>query len=165
MSLGRITEGEQMAGKKSRIIPPTGTPRMARLGRAGTLLAPFAISALKRLLEDPATQQWAQERMGRFTATSSSSPDGMLATIAALRTDVRFLAESADDATETERARAWTKQLDRCEQAARLLKAPGATAKQRRALHRKLRELHTEIFDAALVERDEDARSADDQDR
>eukprot|EP01135_Chromosphaera_perkinsii_P008778 Nk52_evm1s1457 gene=Nk52_evmTU1s1457 len=165
MSLGRITEREQMAGKKSTIIPPTGTPRLATLGRAGTLLAPFALSALRRLLEDPKTQQWVQEQLGRFTTTSSSSPDGMLATIAALRTDVRFLAESADDAGETARAQAWTKQLDKCEQAAQLLKAPGATAKQRRALHKRLRALHAEIFDAALIEKDEDARSADDQDR
>lgn len=154
-----------MAGKRTTITPPTGTARRAALGRAGTLLAPFAISALTRLLEDPATQQWVQEQMGRVTATSRSSPDGMLATIAALRTDVRFLAESADDAAEAERARTWAKQLDRCEQAAQLLKAPGATATQRRALRKKLRALHAEIFNAAIVEKDEDLRSADGQDR
>ena len=152
-----------MAGKKSTTILRGGS-RGAVLARAGTLLAPFVIAALKRLLENPETQTWIQEQLAQVTSTRSSTPDGMLTTIRALRDDVRFLAESADDAEEKARAHAWTRQLDKCEQAAALLKAPGATRKQRRTLRKKIGALHTEIFNAAILEKDEDVRAAEAQD-
>ena len=78
-----------------------------------------------------------------------------------LRGNVEYLAASADDDAERERAAQWAKQLDHCEQAARLVQAPGATRKDRKALKTRVDALRSEIVAAFIQEQGEDAQEAD----
>ena len=77
-----------------------------------------------------------------------------------LREQVDYLAQSADDADEERRAKAWAKRLDSCEMAAHLLTAPGAPRKDRRTLKKRVEELRSEIFAAYIDEMSEDAEQS-----
>ena len=83
----------------------------------------------------------------------------MVKTVRILREQVDYLAASADDELEAQQAAEWAKRLDSCERAAQLLKAPGTTRKDRKALKKRIEALRTDIFAAYIEERGEDAET------
>ena len=102
-----------------------------------------------------------KEQAAKLQRATTSKPDGVLTTVAVLREQVDYLAESADDEGEVRRAREWAKRLDSYERAAQLLKAPGATKKDRKTLKTSVEALRSEIFSAYIEEMGEDAEEAE----
>ena len=137
-----------MVGKKDVVV------------KAAKWLGPLAVDAVARVHANPAAWKTVKEQSARLVARNGDSPDDVLATIEKLRDMVDYLDESADDAAETERARTWAKQLERYEQAAHLLKAPGSAKDERVALKKKVDALRSVIFSAFIIEKDEDDQAA-----
>lgn len=129
--------------------------------RAAKWVGPLAAEAAARLWKNPEARQTAREQASHLVRRRGGSTDDLIETIAILRSEVTYLAESADDEEEAERARAWMVQVDRCEHAAQLLKAPGSTRAERSALTKKVSSLRSEIFGAYLLELDEDTQTGD----
>jgi uncharacterized protein involved in exopolysaccharide biosynthesis len=160
--MARKTEPRTQAAK------PPARRRSGARGRAvdfAFMVAPLAIGALKKLMEDPDLAKKAQDQVDRLLKNSGDSPADMLETVKVLREQVDYLVGSADDDREAARAEAWSKQLEQCERAAKLVGAPGATRKERRALKKRIAALRSEILEAFIVEQQEDAdaaRSAED---
>lgn len=122
---------------------------------------PLLAAGARWLCAHPEVWEGIKEQAAKLQRTSTSKPDGVLETVAVLREQVDYLAESADDEREAHQAKAWAKRLDSCEKAAQLLKAPGATKKDRKTLKKSVEELRSEIFAAYIEEMGEDAEKAE----
>src|SRR5699024_3446781 len=109
----------------------------------------------------PEVWQRVKEQTARLQKPSTSTPDGVLTTTQILREQLHYLRDSADDDEEARRAQHSAKRLDTCERAAQLLKAPGATRKDRKALRTRVEALRSEIFAAYIEEMGEDAQAAE----
>ncbi|ATG50905.1 hypothetical protein CFK38_04700 [Brachybacterium vulturis] len=136
-------------------------------GRAGAALnaarwaLPLLAAGARWISTHPEVWETVKEQATRLQTTTTNRPDGVLATVAILREQVDYLEGSADDAGETRRAQDWAKRLDSCERAAQLLKAPGATRKDRKTLKVRTEALRSEIFEAYIEEMGEDAEVAE----
>lgn len=144
-----------MAGKK---LVPSSAKATAAMNAARWAI-PLLAAGARWLSAHPEVWEGIKEQAAKLQRTTTSRPDGVLETVAILREQVDYLADSADDAEETRRAQDWGKRLDSCERAARLLKAPGATKKDRRTLRTSVEALRSEIFAAYIEEMGEDAEA------
>ena len=142
-----------MAGKK--LVPSSG--RAGSAIRAAQWALPLLAAGARWLSGHPEVWEQVKEQAARLQKPSTSTPDGVLTTAGILREQVDYLRDSADDDEEARRAQDWTKRLDSCERAAQLLKAPGATRKDRKALRTRVEALRSEIFAAYIEEMGEDA--------
>ncbi|MDN5892796.1 MAG: hypothetical protein L0H93_02120 [Nocardioides sp.] len=146
-----------MAGKK--LVPGSG--RASTAMNAARWAIPLLAAGARWLSTHPEVWESVKEQAAKLQRTTTNKPDGVLATVAILREQVDYLEGSADDAGETRRAQDWAKRLDSCERAAQLLKAPGATRKDRKALKERTEALRSEIFEAYIEEMGEDAEAAE----
>lgn len=146
-----------MARKSLRL----GSSRSRAAVNAARWAIPLLAAGARWLSAHPEVWEGIKEQASRLQHAATSRPDGVLTTVAVLREQVDYLAESADDEREAQQAKAWTKRLDSCERAAQLLKAPGATKKDRKTLKKSVEELRSEIFAAYIEERGEDAEKAE----
>ena len=144
-----------MAGKKLTPRGPTGKGALETAKWA----VPLLLAAGRWVSANPHILTTAQEQIAKLKTLRTSTADGVLETIAVLRGNVDYLADSADDEQEARQAQEWAKQLSHCEQAALLLKAPGSAKKDRRALKKRVEALRSEIFAAYIEEMGEDAEA------
>src|SRR5699024_1067371 len=151
------SEGAPMAGKK--LVPSSG--RAGSAFRAAQWALPLLAAGARWLSAHPEVWERVKEQAARLQKPSTSTPDGVLTTTQILREQVDYLRDSADDDEEARRAQDWAKRLDSCERAAQLLKAPGATRKDRKALRTRVEALRSEIFAAYIEEMGEDAQAAE----
>ncbi|MFC7465352.1 hypothetical protein [Brachybacterium sp. GCM10030252] len=114
-----------------------------------------------RIYNDPDLWKMVKDQFARLVHHGGNSVDDMLSTIETLREQVSYLVESADDEDELRRAKAWGKQLDKCDHAARLLKTPGSSKSERSALKTRVEALRSDILNAFIIEQEEDARARD----
>lgn len=142
-----------MAGKKLTTLGPKGKGAMDTAKWA----LPLLIAAGRWVSANPEILDKVKDQIAQLKKARTGTADGVIETIAVLRGNVNYLADSADDEHETLLAQDWAKQLDRCEQAALLLKAPGAPRKERKALKKRIDALRTEIIEAFIAEQGEDA--------
>lgn len=91
---------------------------------------------------------------------AGKSPETLHKRIAALRDQVSYLRQSADDEEERRRAEAWRVKLDKIEASLPLLTAmsPKAASRERAHINSRIDELSTEILSAFIDEQEEDAR-------
>ena len=146
-----------MAGKM--LVPGSG--RASAAASAARWALPLLAAGARWLSAHPEVWEGVKEQAAKLQKTSTNKPDGVLATVAILREQVDYLEDSADDDAEARRAEDWAKRLDSCERAAQLLKAPGATRKDRKALKTRVEALRSEIFEAYIEEMGEDAEAAE----
>lgn len=125
--------------------------------KAVSWIGPFAAQAVTSISKDPEVLRTIKEQAARLAKPRGGTSEEQLKTIEVLRDQVTYLAESADDDDEARRAEEWSQRLDRCERAARILQAPGASKADRTALTKKVGALRSEIFSAFIVEQAEDA--------
>lgn len=118
--------------------------------------APVVVPVVLKMWQDPRLRAQIQEVAAKLVASEKPTAQDMLATIEVLRSQVRELAASADDAGEVRRAEEWQKQLDGYEKAAHLLTAPGATTKDHKKLRRRIDTLRSRVLDAHMTEIAED---------
>lgn len=142
-----------MPGKA--LIPSSG--RAGAALRAAQWAIPLLAAGARWLSAHPEVWENVKEQAAKLQRTTTNKPDGVLATVEILREQVNYLEDSADDDEEARRARDWATRLDSCERAARLLTAPGATRKDRKALKTRVEALRSEIFAAYIEEMGEDA--------
>lgn len=114
---------------------------------------------MKYLKQHPEITQSVQDAVTRLLARRSSSPDGMLATIAVLSDQVDYLKDSADDAGESAQAQRWAQQLTHLERAVLVLK-DGASRKERKSVHRRLLDVRGQVLAAFIAEQADDAGRA-----
>lgn len=131
--------------------------KMSTVLKAAKWLGPLAIEGIRRLAKNPEAMSTVKEQGAKLLKNTGDKPEDVLATIEALRDQVDYLEESADDRAEADRAAAWAKQLEKYERAARLLQAPGATKADLASLKKKVGELRGQIFSAFVQEQEEDA--------
>ncbi|WP_165831694.1 hypothetical protein [Brachybacterium endophyticum] len=154
--------GNAASGKQPAKTPSsTGSAGKNKAVELALMAAPVAFKALKKLLDDPTLGKKAQEQIARLLKYSGGSPADMLETVKALREQVDYLSDSADDEREAQRAQAWSKQLEQCERAAQLVNAPGSTRKERRALNKRISTLRSEILEAFIDEQEEGMQEGD----
>lgn len=139
-------------------MAPNAAAAGKALAKLATLAGPAAVGVLTQLAKNPEVGKKVQGQVEELFRHRGNSPEDMLETIAVLREQVEYLADSADDQAEVDRAQGWQKQLEQCERAARLVSAPGSSRKQRRTLAQKIGDLRSDILEAFLVEQDEDSR-------
>ncbi len=126
-------------------------------------LSPLAVAAFRKLSENPELFAKVQGQLERLLKNrGGGTASAMRATVDALRDQVSYLKDSADDDAEHRRATAWEKQLADCEHAIALLDTPAATRKHRKVAKKRIASLHDEIVTAFLIEQEEDARAAGD---
>ena len=142
-----------MAAKKLTTLGPKGK---GALDTAKWAL-PLLVAAGRWVSANPEILEKAKQQITQLTKARTGTPEGVLETITVLRGNVDYLTASADDEAEVKQARDWERQLARCEQAALLLKAPGAPGKERRALKKRIGALRSEIVAAFIAEQGEDA--------
>lgn len=124
-------------------------------------LVPLVMTGARWVSAHPEVGETIREQAAQLVAAAKSRRGGVLTTIEVLRGQVDLLARSADDAAEKQQAKAWSRSLDGCEGAARLLQAPGATKEDRRRLTKRVEALRAEIFAAYIEEVGEDAEAAE----
>lgn len=122
---------------------------MAFVGTAGPVVA-------KYLRDHPEITQSVQAAVTKLVAKRISGPPGMLATIAALREQVGYLKQSADDDAEVRRAHAWERNLDNLQHAAELLRE-GGSRREKKAVKERLMTVRGEILAAFIAEHADDA--------
>lgn len=142
-------------------MAPKALPTLGPRGKGALSTAKWAIPLLlaagRWIADNPELLEKVKLQISRLLSARTSTIDGMLETITVLRESVDYLAGSADDEAEARRARDWSEQLDHCEQAAKLLTAPGTPSKERKALKKRIESLRSEIMAAFIAERGEDA--------
>ncbi|AXK46192.1 hypothetical protein [Brachybacterium saurashtrense] len=142
-------------------MAPKALPTLGPRGKGALSTAkwalPLLIAGARWLSENPELLEKVKLQISRLLSARTSTIDGMLETITVLRESVDYLAGSADDEAEARQARDWAEQLDHCEQAAKLLTAPGAPSKERKALKKRIDALRTEIMASFIAEQGEDA--------
>ncbi|MGO1259212.1 MAG: hypothetical protein ACTMII_09695 [Brachybacterium sp.] len=143
-----------MATKKLTNPVPKGN---ALISLAMTL-SPFAIELIRKAADNPEVWKKVQEQILRLGQHRGDTPEDMRQTIEALREQIVYLTESADDDAEAKQAATWGKQLEQLDRAAALLTAPGATRTQKKTLKKKIGTLRAEILKAFIAEVDEDAQ-------
>ena len=91
---------------------------------------------------------------------ASKSPERLHRRVAALRDQVAYLHQSADDEGERRRAEDWRAKLDKIEASLPLLSAMSSKAAAREQAHvdARIDELSSEILSAYIDEQEEDAR-------
>ncbi|PFG38258.1 hypothetical protein ATJ97_0731 [Georgenia soli] len=91
---------------------------------------------------------------------AGKSPEVLHRRIAALRDQVAYLRQSADDEGERQRAEDWRVKLDKIEASLPLLSAMSskAAARERAHIDARIDELSSEILSAYIDEQEEDAR-------
>lgn len=146
-----------MAGKKLIL----SSSKKSAAVNAARWAIPLLAAGARWLSAHPEVWEGIKEQAAKLQHATTSRPDGVLETVAVLREQVGYLSESADDEREAQQTKAWAKRLDSCERAAQLLKAPGATKKDRRTLKKSVEELRSEIFAAYIEEMGEDAEKAE----
>lgn len=142
-------------------LPAVNKASLSSAARVAKWALPLLLTAGRWLQEHPEALEQVREQIKKLLTHNTATPEGMLETIEALRDSVAFLAASADDEAETQRAEAWAKQLDAYEQAAKLLAAPGSSGKEKKQLKKKLEALRSEILEASITEHREDADAAE----
>lgn len=131
-------------------------------GTAGSLaaiavtLGPLVVPALTNLVKDPEALNKVTATVRGILARDTKTPEDLDATIVSLREQVAYLAESADDDAETKRAKDWARSLDQAGRAAKLVAGPGASAKEKKIVKKKVATLRTEILQALIIEKSED---------
>lgn len=108
------------------------------------------------LRKNPAVADTVQDQVQKLQRSSSLSPEAMRATLAAMREQVDYLGESADDEAERGRAAAWSAFLTKLEHAVELLGA-GSSKAERKRMRARIDELRAKVIDAFLEEQIEDA--------
>ena len=103
-----------------------------------------------------------KEQATRLQKTTTNKPDGVLATVAILREQVDYLFRTPP----TTPVRPVGRRTGRsgwipARVCRRLLKAPGATRKDRRTLKTRVEALRSEIFEAYIEEMGEDAEAVE----
>ena len=144
-----------MAGK-SLIPGPSTTKSVIHTAK---WLLPLLAAGARWLSSHPEVWESIKEQGAKLQKVTTDRPEGVLTTVGILREQVDYLAASADDADEEQKAQEWSKRLDSCERAAQLLKAPGTTRKDRKVLAKRVEALRTEIFAAYIEEMGEDAET------
>ena len=142
-----------MAGKKQALSSSSAKSAMS----TAKWLIPLLATGARWVAQHPEVGDEIRKQASRLMGAATNRTDGLLETVSVLREQVDYLSGSADDAAEERRAEDWARQLAGCERAAQLLRAPGATRKDRRTLKKKVEALRSEIFDAYIVEKGEDA--------
>lgn len=128
-------------------------PLLKFLGQNGLKYGPVVVAWLST---NPDIADRLQHEVQRLRGSSGEDPAAMRATLRAMREQVEYLRDSADDETERLRARAWAVSLTKLEHAVALLGAGSAKAERRR-LRDRVDALRAEILDAFLTEQIEDA--------
>lgn len=125
-----------------------------------TLLKTLAVTVgpmvLKYLKDHPEIWQSLLEALKKAVVRREAGPKELLKTIAALREQVGYLRESADDDGEVARAEDWSRRLDNLERVAKLLD-DGASKSEIKDLREQVLDLRKVIIHAFVVERAEDA--------
>src|SRR5699024_86705 len=127
-------------GRRSLMAGTMLEPRAPKSGaalNAAKWTLPLLAAGARWLSSHPEVWEGVKEQAAKLQKASIDKPDGVLATVTVLREQVDYLAQSADDADEERRAKAWAKRLDSCEMAAPLLTEPGATRKEHREMKKR----------------------------
>lgn len=127
------------------------------LTTVATIVGTAAPVVAKYLKEHPEIGQSVQDAVTKLLAKRMSGPAGMLATITALREQVTYLTDSADDEAEAVRAQQWARRLDNLQHATELLH-DGASRREKKAVKEKLMTVRGEILAAFIAEKAEDSR-------
>lgn len=149
-------------GASSPGKPVGGESKLGTVIGLVSALSPLAVAAFRKLSENPELFAKVQGQLERLLKNRGGTASAMRATVDALRDQVSYLKDSADDDAERKRATAWEKQLADCEHAIALLDTPAATRKHRKVAKKRIASLHDEIVTAFLIEQEEDARAAGD---
>lgn len=136
----------------------TLVPKRSTLISLAMTLSPFALELIRKAADNPEVWKKVQEQILRLGQHRGDTPEDMRRTIEALREQIDYLTDSADDDAEAKQAQTWGKQLEQLDRAAALLTAPGATRKQKKTLSKKIGTLRAEILKAFIAEVDEDAQ-------
>ncbi|WP_306232674.1 hypothetical protein [Agrococcus beijingensis] len=108
------------------------------------------------LSANPEVRETIERMVKRLTASTGQDPDEMRKTLQAMREQVEYLRNSADDDFERRRAAAWSTSLIRLEHAVEMLRGGAARADVKR-LRSSIDALRAQILDAFLIEQVEDA--------
>lgn len=119
-------------------------------------LGPKVVPALVDLAQNPEALKKVVGTVRGILDREAKTPEDLESTIQALREQVAYLADSADDDAESKRAKDWAKSLDQASRAAKLVAAPGASAKERKIVKKKVTALRAEILEALIIEKSED---------
>ena len=144
-----------MAGKKLALP----SSKVGTVINTAKWAIPLLAAAARWLSSHPEVWESIKEQGAKLQKVTTDRPEGVLTTVGILREQVDYLAASADDADEEQKAQEWSKRLDSCERAAQLLKAPGTTRKDRKVLAKRVEALRTEIFAAYIAEMGEDTET------
>lgn len=145
-----------MAAKKSAQVETKNSSLKKAIAFIGAA-TPIVIRIVQTLKDNPEISDFVKEQLAKLKRHDKATPEAMLATLEALREQVALLTGSADDAQEAAQAAAWSAKLDSATRAAKLLAAPGSTAKQRKTLKKQIDALRQDIFAAYVTELAEDA--------
>jgi hypothetical protein len=121
-----------------------------------TLAVTLGPLILKYLKDHPEIWQDLVDALKKVVVRRAASPSELLTTIAALREQVGYLRESADDDGEVARAEAWSRRLNHLERLAKLL-AGEASKSEIKELREQVFALRKEIIEAFVIEQVEDA--------
>src|SRR5690606_41637299 len=100
--------------------------------------------------------QEVQATVTKLLRRRSSGPAGMRQTIEVLREQVAYLADSADDGTETVRAQDWSRRLDNLDHAVAMLHDT-ASRREVKVVRQRLHALRGEILAAFVAGQADDA--------
>ncbi|QUW17862.1 hypothetical protein [Agrococcus sp. Marseille-Q4369] len=111
---------------------------------------------LKYLKNHPEIWQDIVDALKKVIVRRAADPGELLKTIAALREQVVYLLDSADDDGEVVQAEAWSRRLDHLERVAKLL-VNEASKHEVKELREQVFALRKEIIEAFVIEQVEDA--------
>ena len=134
-------------------IPAWFLPALRTIGVNGVKHGPLVWSWLA---SNPDVAERIQREVQRLGRSSGQDPEAMRASLKAMREQVEYLRDSADDAAERERAKAWSASLIRLGHAVEMLRG-GSSRADRLRLSGRIDALRSEILDAFLIEQIEDA--------
>lgn len=134
-------------------IPTWFFPALKAIGVNGVKYGPIVLSWLS---SNPEIADRIEREVQRLGRSSGDDPDAMRSSLKAMREQVEYLRDSADDGAERERAKAWSASLTRLGHAVEMLRG-GSSKADRKRLRSSIDALRAEILDAFLLEQIEDA--------
>lgn len=134
-------------------IPAWFLPALRTIGVSGVKYGPLVWTWLA---SNPDIAERIQREVQRLGRSSGQDPEAMRASLKAMREQVEYLRDSADDDAERDRAKAWSASLTRLGHAVEMLRG-GSSRVDRQRLRKHIDTLRAEILDAFLIEQIEDA--------
>lgn len=134
-------------------IPRWLIPALRTLGVNGVKYGPLVYAWLRT---NPDVADRIQREVQRLGRSTGDDPEAMRASLRAMREQVEYLRDSADDDAERARTRVWSASLTRLEHTAEMLRG-GSSRDDRKRLRTRIDALRAEIIDAFLLEQIEDA--------